>query len=90
MGKKALKAEIKTLNEKLQLTEEQLEILENTSNLNLQMTDYHLSEVKRTTGEILTEDVTYCVNLSKRILAKLKQDFKDRTGKEAEEDDLPY
>lgn len=84
MGKKALKSEIAALNEKLQLTEEQLEVLENTSNLNLQMTEYHLGKVKETTGEILMEDVTYCVNLGKRILAKLSQDFNEKTETETE------
>jgi hypothetical protein len=46
------------------------------------MTEYHLGKVKETTGEILMEDVTYCVNLGKRILAKLSQDFQEKTETE--------
>ena len=71
-SKKQYKQEIVRLNEKLTLTEEQMDKLEQTSNLNLSMTAYHLEKCKETTGEILMEDVNYCVSLSKRILVHLK------------------
>jgi phage terminase large subunit-like protein len=68
-----LKREVEDLKERLNLTEEQAELLDSVVKLNLQRTEFHLSMVKQHTGEILMEDVTYCINLSTRITEYLKQ-----------------
>jgi hypothetical protein len=73
--KKKLKAIIQVLNEELSLTEEMCEKLDATNELNMTMTRYHLQQCKATTGEILMEDVDYCISLGKRILAKIKADY---------------
>jgi hypothetical protein len=68
-----LSAEVENLKNKLELNEEMCELINNTKDLNLQRTEFHLQQVKLTTGEILMEDVTYCINLSKRIIDYLKR-----------------
>ena len=72
---KELKKEIKQLKQELNLTEEMCQLLNDTNDLNIQRTKYHLQQVELTTGEILMEDVTYCLNLGQRILNKMKKDF---------------
>lgn len=52
-------------NEKLS---EQKDNLIQLMDFNHQATQFHLSKVKEMAGEILEEDVKYCVNLSKRII----------------------
>lgn len=68
-----LKDEVKELKEKLQLTEEMSELINSTKDLNIQRTEFHLQQVKTNTGEILMEDVTYCINLSSRIISHLEK-----------------
>lgn len=70
---KKLSAEVEQLKEALELNDEMCELINNTKDLNLQRTQFHLEQVKHTTGEILMEDVTYCVNLSNRIIEHLKK-----------------
>lgn len=72
---KKLKKEIEDLKTRLSLTEEQAEILDSVVRLNLQRTEFHLSMVKQHTGEILVEDVTYCISLSNRITEYMKQEL---------------
>lgn len=76
-SKKQLRAEINSLNEKLDLSEEQLVKLSEVSNRNLQMAQFHLEQVKVHTGEILMEDINYCVSLGQRITNYLMEGFKD-------------
>jgi hypothetical protein len=40
----------------------------------LHMTEFHMRNVEQETGEILMADVTYCINLSDRILFNEKED----------------
>lgn len=68
-----LSAEVEQLKEALELNEEMCELINSTKDLNLQRTQFHLQQVKFTTGEILMEDVTYCINLSNRIIEHLNQ-----------------
>lgn len=68
-----LSAEVESLKTRLQLSEEICQLINDTKNLNLQRTEFHLQQVKLTTGEILMEDVTYCINLSNRIIALLEK-----------------
>ncbi len=75
---KELKKEVKQLRDELNLTEEMCQLLNDTNELNLQRTRYHLQQVQFTTGEILLEDVTYCLNLANRILEKLKKDYNQK------------
>lgn len=49
--------------------------LENVSTSNKMMMTYHLNKVKETTGEILVEDVSYCMRLDQRIQNKLMKDL---------------
>jgi hypothetical protein len=42
------------------------EIIENC----LRMTEFHLTKVKESTGEVTYEDMIYCINLTQRILEK--------------------
>lgn len=72
---KKLKKEIQDLKDRLELSEEIAEALDAVVKLNLQRTEYHLMMCKQTTGEILMEDVTYCVNLSNRITDYLKEQY---------------
>jgi hypothetical protein len=74
-SKKELKREIRQLQNELNLTEEMCELLNNTNDLNIQRTKFHLQQVELTTGEILMEDVEYCLNLGRRILDKMRRDF---------------
>jgi hypothetical protein len=74
-SKKELKREIRLLRNELNLTEEMCELLNNTNDLNIQRTKFHLQQVELTTGEILMEDVEYCLNLGRRILDKMRRDF---------------
>ena len=64
----ALREEVQMLTDLFQLSTEMSTLINETKDLNLKRTEYHLSMVKQTTGEILMEDVTYCVNLSSRII----------------------
>lgn len=75
LKKKVLKlsTEVEELKTKLQLSEEVAQLINSTKNLNLQRTEFHLQQVKNTTGEILMEDVTYCINLSNRIITFLEK-----------------
>ena len=68
-----LSAEVEQLKEALELNEEMCELINSTKDLNRQRTQFHLQQVKFTTGEILMEDVTYCINLSNRIIEHLNQ-----------------
>jgi hypothetical protein len=74
-SKKELKREIRLLRNELNLTEEMCELLNNTNDLNIQRTKFHLQQVELTTGEILMGDVEYCLNLGRRILDKMRRDF---------------
>jgi hypothetical protein len=74
-SKRELKREIRQLQNELNLTEEMCELLNNTNDLNIQRTKFHLQQVELTTGEILMEDVEYCLNLGRRILDKMRRDF---------------
>lgn len=76
-NKKELKKEIKDLKDELNLSEEMCQLLNDTNELNLQRTRFHLQQVELTTGEILMEDVEYCINLGTRILNKIKRDYKN-------------
>ena len=69
---KKLSAEVEKLRDELELNEEMCELIDSTKDLNLQRTQFHLQQVKLTTGEIQMEDITYCINLSNRIIAHLK------------------
>lgn len=75
LSKKELKKEIRQLQNELNLTEEMCELLNNTNDLNIQRTKFHLQQVELTTGEILMEDVEYCLNLGRRILDKIRKDY---------------
>jgi hypothetical protein len=74
-SKRELKREIRQLQNELNLTEEMCELLNDTNDLNIQRTKFHLQQVELTTGEILMEDVEYCLNLGRRILDKIRRDF---------------
>lgn len=82
---KKLKREIQDLKERLGLSEELAETLDAVAKLNLQRTEFHLMMCKQTTGEILMEDVTYCINLSNRITQYLKDQY---TNPESEDEDV--
>lgn len=48
------------------------ELLQHVETRVKQMTIFHLNKVKETTGEILIEDVQYCLSLSERVVNHAK------------------
>jgi hypothetical protein len=57
----------KLVDENEKLSEQKNRLIQ-LMDFNHQATQYHLTKVKETTGEITEEDVEYCVKLSKRII----------------------
>lgn len=50
--------------------------LDSVSDQNVDRINFHLKTVERVTGAILEEDITYCLNLDKRMRNKIIADLK--------------
>lgn len=76
---KQLLAQIKIAQElerKLGISCKKQEHMKEELNRNLNMMEHHCAEVERNTGEITMEDISYCIDLTLRVM-KYKFNIKD-------------
>lgn len=65
--KKSTKSRVKKVTPEIQVKQKIEELLQRVEATVKEMTIWHLNKVKEATGEILIEDVEYCLSLSERV-----------------------